>query len=290
MRMKPALLSLFLLAASPAALPCTLYGAAGAAAGGGTLMAKVRDQLPGSQVLRTVVPEKGYAYRGLFVGKRPTFNMGINSAGLAAGLSTAGSVPKKKRLSYPRFRGPAGERPLEYLMERCATVEEALAAKEVFDHPANFILADRTEVAIVEVLPDLTRTVRRVKNGTAAHTNHYIEPGSERFNEKIGESSAARLSRIRSLLASRKAFSLQDFIAMGHDRSAGPDDSIWRTGEARRERTIAFMAVRIPASGAPQLHLEWEERKDDPKSLRSADETPFPGAPAGTARPAGPEK
>ena len=51
---------------------CTVFAATGESLvqGGGTLVAKVRDERPARQVVKTVRPDSGWAYTGLFVGKR----------------------------------------------------------------------------------------------------------------------------------------------------------------------------------------------------------------------------
>lgn len=217
--------ALFAAAGTPA---CTLFGAVGEGMveGGGTLAAKTRDEHPGPQRFDIAVPSKGYAYLGLFTGDKHRFNMGFNEKGLFLARSTSGSLPRKERLALPRFfkhRLSA----TDWIMQHYASVDEVLAHKEVFVEPVNYLLADRTKIAVVEVMPGGQTTVRITEHGTAAHTNHFIEPESEALNQKIGSSSARRLERIRELLAAAdKPLKIADMAAMTRDRHDGPVRSI----------------------------------------------------------------
>ena len=205
--------ALFAAAGTPA---CTLFGAVGdgMVEGGGTLAAKTRDEHPGPQRFDIAVPSKGYAYLGLFTGDKHRFNMGFNEKELFLARSTSGSLPRKERLALPRFfkhRLSA----TDWIMQHYASVDEVLAHKEVFVEPVNYLLADRTKIAVVEVMPGGQTTVRITEHGTAAHTNHFIEPESEALNQNIGSSSARRLERIRELLAAApKPLKITDMTAM----------------------------------------------------------------------------
>ncbi|MCF0254420.1 MAG: hypothetical protein HUK26_08825, partial [Duodenibacillus sp.] len=143
------------------------------------------------------------------------------------------------------------------------SVDEALAMAECYDHPVNFIIADRAKAAVVEVLPGGRTVVRTTSDGTLAHTNHYIEPESAAANELApGSSSEARLARIRELLAGGP-FTFARFVAMTRDRAAGPDASIFRTGSSDKvQQTIATLVVRLPPAGEPRVRLTY---RTDPK-------------------------
>lgn len=247
--------ALFAAAGTPA---CTLFGAVGEGMveGGGTLAAKTRDEHPGPQRFDIAVPSKGYAYLGLFTGDKHRFNMGFNEKGLFLARSTSGSLLRKERLALPRFfkhRLSA----TDWIMQHYASVDEVLAHKEVFVEPVNYLLADRTKIAVVEVMPGGQTTVRITEHGTAAHTNHFIEPESEALNQKIGSSSARRLERIRELLAAAdKPLKIADMAAMTRDRHDGPVRSIWRTGtKPDGVQTLAAIAVSLPSIGNPSLNL-----------------------------------
>ena len=65
-------------------LACTLWGAAGDDAAGGTLMAKNRDWKPDHrQLLKAVRPQAGHAYFGLYA-------EGNDAQGLKAGVNDQG--------------------------------------------------------------------------------------------------------------------------------------------------------------------------------------------------------
>ena len=155
-------------------------------------------------------------------------------------------------------------------MQHYASVDEVLAHREVFVEPVNYLLADRTKIAVVEVMPGGQTTVRITEHGTAAHTNHFIEPESEALNQNIGSSSARRLERIRELLAAAdKPLKIADMAAMTRDRHDGPVRSIWRTGtKPDGIQTLAAIAVSLPSSGNPSLNLTW---RTDPNNSRAMD-------------------
>ena len=257
--LQAATLCCVLLAAPATSRACTLYAAAGDAyvEGGGVLAVKVRDEKPWRQTVKTVRPASGHAYRGLFTGRHERFNTGVNAAGLFVGLSTAGSIPKSRRDLFAPFRDSEGLGSPEHLIRYCSTVDEAIERIRSMTRPANYLLADRTKAAIVEILPDGNKTVRIIASGTLAHTNHYIEPESERFNERTSASSHTRVERIRELLLdARKPMTLEDMERFSRDQSAGPDNSIWRTGsKPRGHRTLAVAAVHLKRGGGASVRL-----------------------------------
>ena len=196
--------------------------------------------------------------------------MGFNEKGLFLARSTSGSLLRKERLALPRFfkhRLSA----TDWIMQHYASVDEVLAHKEVFVEPVNYLLADRTKIAVVEVMPGGQTTVRITEHGTAAHTNHFIEPESEALNQKIGSSSARRLQRIRELLAAAdKPLKIADMAAMTRDRHDGPVRSIWRTGtKPDGVQTLAAIAVSLPSIGNPSLNLTWRTDPNNPRAMDS---------------------
>ncbi len=259
---------------------CTLFGAAGdSVQDSGTIVAKVRDWRPEPQQFVMCRPSGGYAYYGLEAGRHRTLNMGINEKGLFIGRATAGSIPKKERLAMPHFKSEKGLQTPAWVLENCASVEEAAASQDAFVEPAIYILADRMKTAVLEIAPEGKRTMRLVTSGTVFHTNHYVEPETEPFNKRFGESSGERYQRVHDLLEERQAggkhrLSLEDFVKIAHDKSAGPDNSIWRTGsKPEGTQTVAFMAVRIPPAGNPVIHIEWRTDPKDPNSMKTEEKT-----------------
>lgn len=255
----------------PLAHACTTFAANGEAsvAGGGSLIAKVRDEFMTEQVVKTVRPTEGYAYTGLFVGKRRTFNMGVNEKGFVVFRTTAGSVPKAVRRQARRFRSPDGLSGQEFLIRHSDSVEAALRHTAVFRHePTHYVMADRKEIAFVEVFPDGRYSVTRRKNGVLAHTNHYVSEEGSVHNTRIGRSSRIRLQRIETLLdRADKPLSLEDFVRMSEDRNDGPHDSIFRSHDnERRPSTLSVLVVHLPETGSPELYLKW---RDSPENKRS---------------------
>ncbi|MFZ5426872.1 MAG: C45 family autoproteolytic acyltransferase/hydrolase [Thermodesulfobacteriota bacterium] len=239
-----ALLFLILLLLLPQASPaCTLWSAAGDAAGGGTLLAKNRDYAPSSKGrLALVRPLEGYAYLGYYglIKGRERLVAGVNEAGLAMVSAAAGSVAREERRKPSRAK---------LLMDMTLTfmrsVDEALEKVDFAGHsPVIYMLSDGAKTAWVEVGPGGKVTTRATGAGTLAHANHFLHPDLAWANETAGQSSAARLARIRELLAGGP-FSLSDFERFGNDRSAGPDNSIMRDGSTPKStRTLARFLVR----------------------------------------------
>ena len=268
------LLSSFLLGfylVTPTSHACTVFGATGSdyVQGGGTLISKVRNEIKLWQTVKTVYPKQGYAYTGLFNGKKEIFNMGINEKGLVVFRTTAGSVPKDERKKAKRFLSSEGLRGQEFLIQNCATVDEALKHTEIFQEPTNYMMADRNKIAYVEVHSKDNYSITVKTKGYLAHTNHYINSDLLSYNQKIGKSSLTRLNRIQELLSNHKTcFTMNDFIAFTEDRNAGRYNSIFRIGnpEAEGYKTLSTMVIHIPEKGIPLLYLKW---KDNPKNPQS---------------------
>ncbi|WP_051327826.1 carcinine hydrolase/isopenicillin-N N-acyltransferase family protein [Desulfatirhabdium butyrativorans] len=235
---------------------CTLWGAAGTVvSGGGTLICKNRDWTPNQrQVLEMVIPESGYRYFALRVvhPKGNKTRAAINEKGLVVTSASAGSIPASKRRQLEGHH-----RLSERIMEQCASVDEVLQHSDWFKAPTFLMLADQHCVAIVEIGPRGVFSVRKTTEGVLFHTNHYLDPKMRPCNERIGESSAARLARIRTLLDQKKAgYTMEDFISMSKDSVAGPDNSIWRTGSRpTKTRTLATWIVEEPMHGDIRLFV-----------------------------------
>lgn len=246
---------------------CTVFAATGPelVQGGGTLISKVRDERSFKHVVKTVKPEQGYAYTGLFNGRN--FNMGVNEKGFVVFRTTSGSIPKEVRKQFKRYKSEDGFAGQEFLIRNCASVDEALKHKEIFSmEPTNYMMADAKKIAVVEVLPGGKHVITVKDRGTLAHTNHYIAQNSSDANVISSQNSQIRLNRIRQLLAETgKPLTLQDFINFTEDRHDGPDDSIFRIGTPGKKgsTTLATMAVHIPVEGAPEIYLKWRDNPDD---------------------------
>jgi hypothetical protein len=236
---------------------CTLWGAAGdRVAGGGTLIAKNRDWAPNQQhelvILRPAEGHRSVALMALG-GDEPGVKAGVNEKGLAIVSATASQVPSAERKSVQQRKGL-----IHHLLTTCVSVADVLQQLDLMHRPVFYLVADRKEIAVVEVAPDGQLSVRRASSGTLHHTNHYcaIEPGDSM--RKPGASSRQRYGRIEALLNDAPGpFTPEDFIRFSEDRNAGPDNSIWRTGSTPdRHRTLAAWLVTIPASGSPGIYLK----------------------------------
>ena len=99
---------------------CTVFAATGPelVQGGGTLISKVRDERSFKHVVKTVKPEQGYAYTGLFNGRN--FNMGVNEKGFVVFRTTSGSIPKEVRKQFKRYKSEDGFAGQEFLIPPAA--------------------------------------------------------------------------------------------------------------------------------------------------------------------------
>lgn len=258
-------LSLCLTILPLSAQSCTLYAATGQdyVAGGGTLVAKNRDyKALGSQTLEQVNPSQGYRYyklTGVIHNNDRITVCGINEQGLYVGNSVAGGVDQELKNEAYYFRDNDNLNLTEHLLCYYATVDEALAREDIFKGVSNLILADRTKIAIVELLPDGTHSIQTTQNGILYHTNHYVTPEGSTFNKKIGLSSSRRYYRIGELLNnSTKPLCLQDFIKFSEDQAFDRDTSIYRLGRTPQSiQTLAVFIAHIPPAGSPDLYIKY---------------------------------
>jgi len=233
---------------------CTLFAAAGSRVeGGGTLIAKNRDRPPRLSVLEVRTPPDGYRYLALVaadLAHKPAV-AGINEKGLVVVGATAGSLANKDE---------SGAKGLtQTLLKQCATVDEVLARRELLRAAAPVFqaLADGRKIAVIEVAPQGRVALKVTDQGTLCHTNHYLDPQFQEYNQKPNISSLIRYCRIDRLLSLQiRPFTLEDFLACSQDRHDGPDNSIWRTGSAAaKARTLATWIVAQLPGAAPHLYI-----------------------------------
>lgn len=236
---------------------CTLWGAAGASASGGTIISKNRDWKPDhTQELKLERLAKGHAYFGLYAvgGTEPGIKAGVNETGLTVVTASASSIPKSKRDKQPGKRGVTAR-----LLSGCATCDEVLAKKDAIfpESRAQFVMiSDRAKILVVEIGLEGKYAVKVLERGFAAHTNHFLEPALAAFNAAESAGSAVRLRRITQLLETAgEPCSAEAFAAFSRDRHDGPDNSLWRTGNGKNTRTLASWIVETPANGAPTLRV-----------------------------------
>ncbi|MGE5256788.1 MAG: carcinine hydrolase/isopenicillin-N N-acyltransferase family protein [Hyphomicrobiales bacterium] len=236
---------------------CTLWGATGASVeGGGTLIAKNRDWAPDQhQELALLKPADGYRSLALKAlgGEEPGVKAGVNEKGLVIVSATADQVPSTDRKKVQQQKGL-----LSHLLATCASVDDILRNLELMRRPVFYLAGDRREIAVIEIGPEGKRAVMRRNSGTLVHTNHYCELATSVSGRNPGVSSSRRYARMAELLENRKQpFTLEDFIRFSEDQTAGPDNSIWRTGsKPGSRRTLATWVVSVPVSGSPQLYLK----------------------------------
>jgi hypothetical protein len=234
---------------------CTLWGAAGTNAAGGTIISKNRDWKPDhTQVLKMRRGGKGCAYFGLYAegGTEPGIKEGVNEKGLTVITSSASSIPKSMRDNQPGKHGV-----ISALLSGYANCNEVLAKKDaIFPNARTMfvMISDRKKILMVEVGLEGKYALRTVENGPVVHTNHFLEKKLAEFNIKIGSNSATRLERIAHLMkVPSKPCTTESFAVMSKDQHDGPDKSLWRTG--KNERTLASWIVETPAHGAPKLRV-----------------------------------
>lgn len=234
---------------------CTLWGVVCTNASGGTLICKNRDWKPDhTQVLKMNRSGKGYAYFGLYAvgGTEPGIKEGVNEKGLTVVTASASSIPQSQRDNQPGKHSV-----LSKLLSGYASCDEVLAKKdELFSVTRTMfiMISDRTKILVVEVGLEGKYAIKTVENGSAVHTNHFLEEKLAAFNTKMGTSSTTRLDRITELLkAGSESHSIEAFSKISRDQHAGPDNSLWRTG--KNGSTLSSWIIETPARDAPKLRV-----------------------------------
>ncbi len=236
---------------------CTLWGAAGTSASGGTIVIKNRDWKPDHmQVLKMRRGKTGYAYFGLCTVYEGTSTeglaAGVNEKGLTAFTAAASTIPSSMWKEEPVKRSFTTGLLTDY-----ANCDEILAKKDaIFSslRPAFIMIADRKKILMVEVALKGKYAVKTVDNDVVVHSNHFHDPSLSEFNVKVGESSLKRFYRITHLMKTTpRPFTTESFAALSKDQNDGPDNSLWRTGKIAR--TLASWIVESPARGAQKLRV-----------------------------------
>lgn len=235
---------------------CTCWAVTGEyVEGGGTLIAKNRDYLPQKNEIRLIIPETGYTYLGLCPIKDQ------REQGIVAGINEKGlTVVSMTPDSIPHLRRHMGKNIIPYILSSYGSVDEVIKDEKIFSKTRSsfYLMADNTRIALIEIGPDSTFSIKDTSNGILFHTNHYTDKKLLIFNEKISKSSQIRLNRIGELLKSHPSyFTIEDFIIFSEDRINGPNDSIWRSSDSHvKERTLASLIVSIPKIGSPEIYVK----------------------------------
>jgi hypothetical protein len=235
---------------------CTIWAATGEQVKGkGSLIAKNRDNLPHLYtVLKTVFPEKGFPFYGLFDIEADGYvTAGINEQGLVVVNAAANSVPRKKR-------HVATEDLTERLLTSFGSVNTVLSEKDLFQksHPAIYIIGDASQIASIEVAPGGKISVTVQEKGTLVFTNHYTSLELAWANEQSSASSFMRLKQIQhQMVRQASPFTLDDFITISNDRNGGSEGALWRApGTSDTIRTLATWIIYVPTEGPPALHVK----------------------------------
>lgn len=246
---------LFCLIPFSSARACTIWAATGEQVKNkGSLIAKNRDNLSHLYtVLKTVFPEKGLPFYGLFDIEADGYvTAGINEQGLVVVNASANSVPKKKR-------HVATEDLTERLLTSFGSVNAVLSEKDLFQksHPAIYIIGDASKIASIEVAPGGKISVTVQEKGMLFFTNHYTSPQLAGANEQSSASSLMRLKRIQHLITQTSTFTIDDFIMISNDKNGGSEEALWRApGAPDTIRTLASWIVYVPLDGPPTLYVK----------------------------------
>ncbi|MBO6177594.1 MAG: hypothetical protein J6O04_00255 [Selenomonadaceae bacterium] len=238
---------------------CTLFAANGdRTKDGGSLIVKNRDEKPSEQTL--MIDKKGkYKFYGLYAKSDGKWSLkgGVNEKGLAVVTAAASSIPKSVR------NNQSTKGALKRLLANCSTVEQALSQGEYFSRPQFIMIADKDEIAYVEVGLN-NYAVKRVKNNVLSHTNHYLLQSTSEGNIKISASSKYRLNRIENLLKTKKQFTLDDFIEFSKDRKGGDAKAIWRNGLSEKgSQSLAVLAIHIKKDGDADIYVRLRRKPED---------------------------
>lgn len=245
---------------------CTLWGCIGETVkNGGLLISKNRDRKEVSITrIKLYTPENSFKYLAMYGDGNPGgVKGGINECGLVVFTASASCLKKENRVSD-------GKNKIRHILSSCKSVDEVLKdAERLFSGKTQFMLiGDNKELAYIEVTPENKIYIKRISNGTLAHTNHYLHEEFTHFNQNKGESSNTRLKRIEQLLASHRKFTLKRFISMSEDRHDGPDNSIWRLGSnPDKVRTLANMSIYVPIKGIPQVYIKMKNKEEPEKTV-----------------------
>lgn len=260
----------FLMAAAMAALlnvpapvnACTLFAANGNVVdGGGTLVGKNRDAVPDNQFIQFNNKHQN-AYYGLACGDpngKSLMTAGVNDKGLVIIIAKTSSMDQKVRAAM------GSRTSVRQALGQCSTVAEVLSHKEFFNGPDFVIIGDATEIARVEVGSDRKMSVDRVKNGSLAHTNHFLNDAFKGLDVKAGKGSHVRQERIEFLLENAaKPMTMETFKEFTADANDGPVQSLWRTGnENNRQETVFSFVVDLKPNKDFNIWLKYREKPSD---------------------------
>ncbi|MHB8109405.1 MAG: carcinine hydrolase/isopenicillin-N N-acyltransferase family protein [Syntrophorhabdaceae bacterium] len=235
---------------------CTIWASAGLAVeGGGTLIAKNRDNRSTLRThLATVCPAEGWRFLGILDIEADGYVVAaVNEKGLAVVNAAANSVP-------PAKRHVATEDFTQKILVKFDSVDSVLKEKDLFrkTHPAIYIIADSSKIMSVEVAPGGNVSINARETGTIAFTNHFTADELIDANEKMSRDSLLRLRRINELCsATGRAHAFDDFIAMSRDTNSGRPGAVLRHAKNGSSiRTLATWVIELKPGRNPRLYVQ----------------------------------
>jgi predicted choloylglycine hydrolase len=135
---------------------------------------------------------------------------GMNEKGLCVTMSSCEVVKSSEGNAGLIFAAP-----IRTLLDRCATVDEALerlAPMPIRDH-VQMMLADARGAAVVEFGPNV-RAIRRPKNGYLAAFNHYQSPEIASVLPEKRYFSSARQEAVDAFMSAHEKVTLDDLKAL----------------------------------------------------------------------------
>ena len=205
--------------------------------GGGTLVVKNRDWMPGDRTdMKLVRGNRGYSYFVLFGLSDPGNKGGINEAGLVVFSLSAPHGPA--RTDEAEQQKIAFEN--DWLLTQYANVDECLAGLKKGGwrlHPVHYVLADAHTVAYVEIGPDGRISLQKTDNGALWHANEYQDASMRDLNSMPsgGSPSAVavqerqRLQLARQQMESQKQFTASQLLDFAKDPTVCYEMPMMRT-------------------------------------------------------------
>lgn len=163
---------------------------------------------------------------------------GLNSHGLA--ISTSGVWSRQMSFNLDEVDRAHALLNAHHILRKCATVQEA--EDYLRDVPRmsgmNFIVADRTRAAAMEVTKDQLFVFESPDNNLLVRTNHYLHPELAHYNrdkEKYISSYSRYEKAIRYLEQKHGSLRFQDMLELASDHENAPNNSMspccqWRRG------------------------------------------------------------
>ena len=177
--------------------------------------------------------------------------------------ATAGTIPKAQRLSNGSIPGGLTKQ----ILSSCSSVTEVTSKITIWGSPQIIMIADKKEIAYVEIGLNNKYSITTKTTGTLTHTNHFLNDSMSEDNLKTpSESSLSRLERIEELLSQKQTWTLQEFIAFSNDQNAGNNNSIWRIGNTEKPNSIQSLAafiIYLSPNGEGEIFLKVREKPED---------------------------